>query len=304
MESEEKSKEEINYNKNNKHDIIDSEPNHDINEKTSEEISGVNHQKIKLNEDKMSQGINKEFQSRDDINQKNTDEIITKHSYYDKLNRYLKFRRKKIILIILLSIGSIFLIISSIDIKNSNQIVYDNKKLLINNTFIFSVQIIYIVSLILFLLFSLISKRGDNPKINLVFLIMICLIMFMKIYLYMKKENKGSNILINFIISFSMFVINLVILLITLRVIRMKKNERQNIEEIINFTDIPQGTTRFKINDKKDNQIAFNNSEIDNKIENNISNSDNKDKISNLANNDSQNNKGDKMDDDEKNEPK
>ena len=304
MESEEKSKEEINYNKNNKHDIIDSEPNHDINEKTSEEISGVNHQKIKLNEDKMSQGINKEFQSRDDINQKNTDEIITKHSYYDKLNRYLKFRRKKIILIILLSIGSIFLIISSIDFKNSNQIVNDNKKLLINNTFIFSIQIIYIVSLILFLLFSLISKRGDNPKINLVFLIMICLIMFMKIYLYMKKENKGSNILINFIISFSMFVINLVILLITLRVIRMKKNERQNIEEIINFTDIPQGTTRFKINDKKDNQIAFNNSEIDNKIENNISNSDNKDKISNLANNDSQNNKGDKMDDDEKNEPK
>ena len=304
MESEEKSKEEINYNKNNKHDIIDSEPNHDINEKTSEEISGVNHQQIKLNEDKMNSEINKEFQSRDDINQKNTDEIITKHSYYDKLNRYLKFRRKKIILIILLSIGSIFLIISSIDFKNSNQIVYDNKKLLINNTFIFSVQIIYIVSLILFLLFSLISKRGDNPKINLVFLIMICLIMFMKIYLYMKKENKGSNILINFIISFSMFVINLVILLITLRVIRMKKNERQNIEEIINFTDIPQGTTRFKINDKKDNQIAFNNSEIDNKIENNISNSDNKDKISNLSNNDSQNNKGEKMDDDEKNEPK
>jgi len=304
MESEEKSKEEINYNKNNKHDIIDSEPNHDINEKTSEEISGVNHQKIKLNEDKMNSEINKEFQSRDDINQKNTDEIITKHSYYDKLNRYLKFRRKKIILIILLSIGSIFLIISSIDFKNSNQIVYDNKKLLINNTFIFSVQIIYIVSLILFLLFSLISKRGDNPKINLVFLIMICLIMFIKIYLYMKKENKESNILINFIISFSMFVINLVILLITLRVIRMKKNERQNIEEIINFTDIPQGTTRFKINDKKDNQIAFNNSEIDNKIENNISNSDNKDKISNLSNNDSQNNKGEKMDDDEKNEPK
>jgi len=304
MESEEKSKEEINYNKNNKHDIIDSEPNHDINEKTSEEISGVNHQQIKLNEDKMNSGINKEFQSRDDINQKNTDEIITKHSYYDKLNRYLKFRRKKIILMILLSIGSIFLIISSIDIKNSNQIVYDNKKLLINNTFIFSVQIIYIVSLILFLLFSLISKRGDNPKINLVFLIMICLIMFIKIYLYMKKENKESNILINFIISFSMFVINLVILLITLRVIRMKKNERQNIEEIINFTDIPQGTTRFKINDKKDNQIAFNNSEIDNKIENNISNSDNKDKISNLSNNDSQNNKGEKMDDDEKNEPK
>ena len=249
----------------------------------------MNHQKIKLNEEKINSEINKEFQSRDDINQKNTDEIITKHSYYDKLNRYLKFRRKKIILIILLSIGAIFLTISSIDIKNSNKIVYDNKNLLINNTFIFSVQMIYIVSLILFLLFSVISKRGDNPKINLAFLIIICMIMFIKIYLFMKKENKKSNLLINFLISFFIFV---------------KRNERQNIEEIINFTDIPQGTTRFKINEKKDNQIAFNNSEIDNKIENNISNNDNKDKISNLTNSNDSNNKEEKIDDDDKNEQK
>ena len=300
MESEEKSKEEIEFNKDNKHDIIESEPGHDLSEKTSEEISEVNHQKIKLNEGKIKSEMNKEFQSRDDINQKNTDEIIAKHSYYDKINRYLKFRRKKIILIILLSIGSIFLIISSIDIKNSNKIVYDNKKLLINNIFIFSVQIIYIFSLILFLLFSVISKRGDNPKTNLAFLIIICVIMIVKIILYVKKENKKSNLLINFLISFFIFVINLVILLITLRIIRMKRNERQNIEEIINFTDIPQGTTKIKINDKKDNQIAFNNSEIDNKIENSLSNNDNKDKISNLVND--QNNKEEIIDDNDKNE--
>ena len=300
MESEEKSKEEIEFNKVNKHDIIESEPGHDLSEKTSEEISEVNHQKIKLNEGKIKSEMNKEFQSRDDINQKNTDEIIAKHSYYDKINRYLKFRRKKIILIILLSIGSIFLIISSIDIKNSNAIVYDNKKLLINNIFIFSVQIIYIFSLILFLLFSVISKRGDNPKTNLAFLIIICVIMIVKIILYVKKENKKSNLLINFLISFFIFVINLIILLITLRIIRMKKNERQNIEEIINFTDIPQGTTRTKMSDKKDNQIAFNNSEIDNKIENGLSNNDNKDKISNLVND--QNNKEEIIDDNDKNE--
>ena len=300
MESEEKSKEEIEFNKDNKHDIIESEPGHDLSEKTSEEISEVNHQKIKLNEGKIKSEMNKEFQSRDDINQKNTDEIIAKHSYYDKINRYLKFRRKKIILIILLSIGSIFLIISSIDIKNSNKIVYDNKKLLINNIFIFSVQIIYIFSLILFLLFSVVSKRGDYPKINLAFLIIICVITIIKIILYVKKENKKSNLLINFLISFFIFVINLVILLITLRIIRMKRNERQNIEEIINFTDIPQGTTKIKINDKKDNQIAFNNSEIDNKIENNLSNNDNKDKISNLVSD--QNNKEEIIDDNDKNE--
>ena len=124
--------------------------------------------------------------------------------------------------------------------------------------------------------------------------------MIIKIILYVKKENKKSNLLINFLISFFIFVINLVILLITLRIIRMKRNERQNIEEIINFTDIPQGTTKIKINDKKDNQIAFNNSEIDNKIENSLSNNDNKDKISNLVND--QNNKEEIIDDNDKNE--
>ena len=66
----------------------------------------------------------------------------------------------------------------------------------------------------------------------------------------------------------------------------MKKNEKQNIEEIINFTDIPQGATNMKINEKKDNQIAFNSSGIENKHEN-----DKKDGISNLV--DEENNKDD-----------
>ena len=66
----------------------------------------------------------------------------------------------------------------------------------------------------------------------------------------------------------------------------MRKSEKQNIEEIINFTDIPQGATNMKINEKKDNQIAFNNSGIENKHEN-----DKKDGISNLV--DEENNKYD-----------
>ena len=45
----------------------------------------------------------------------------------------------------------------------------------------------------------------------------------------------------------------------------MKKNEQQNIEEIINFTDIPQGTGIIKINERKDNQLILNNSETDNR---------------------------------------
>lgn len=297
MENEENSEKEK---KNNKHDVIESESNHDYEEKTTEDISEVKHQKIKLNEKKINSELSKEFQSRDDINHINTNEIISKQSYYDKINRYLKFRRKKIILIILLSIGSIFLIISSIDMKNSNQIVYDNKNLLINNIFIFLPQIIYIFSLIIFQLLTVISKRKDNYKINFTCLIVICMMTIIRIFLYVKKENKKVNLLINLLISFFLFMINLVILFITLRIIKRKKNERQNIEEIINFTDIPQGTTRIKLSDKKDNQIAFNNSEIDNKIESNSSS--NKDKISNLVK--KENNKEDIIDDNDKSEHK
>jgi hypothetical protein len=297
MENEENSEKEK---KNNKHDVIESESNHDYEEKTTEDISEVKHQKIKLNEKKINSELSKEFQSRDDINHVNTNEIISKQSYYDKINRYLKFRRKKIILIILLSIGSIFLIISSIDMKNSNQIVYDNKNLLINNIFIFLPQIIYIFSLIIFQLLTVISKRKDNYKINFTCLIVICMMTIIRIFLYVKKENKKVNLLINLLISFFLFMINLVILFITLKIIKRKKNERQNIEEIINFTDIPQGTTRIKLSDKKDNQIAFNNSEIDNKIESNSSS--NKDKISNLVK--EENNKEDIIDDNDKSEHK
>ena len=297
MENEENSEKEK---KNNKHDVIESESNHDYEEKITEDISEVKHQKIKLNEKKINSELSKEFQSRDDINHVNTNEIISKQSYYDKINRYLKFRRKKIILIILLSIGSIFLIISSIDMKNSNQIVYDNKNLLINNIFIFLPQIIYIFSLIIFQLLTVISKRKDNYKINFTCLIVICMMTIIRIFLYVKKENKKVNLLINLLISFFLFMINLVILFITLRIIKRKKNERQNIEEIINFTDIPQGTTRIKLSDKKDNQIAFNNSEIDNKIESNSSS--NKDKISNLVK--EENNKEDIIDDNDKSEHK
>ena len=286
MESEEKSKEKIEFNKVNKHDIIESEPGHDLSEKTSEEINEVNHQKIKLNEGKIKSEMNKEFQSRDDINQKNTDEIITKHSYYDKLNRYFRGKRKKIFLAILLSISSIFLLISILDVVNSNKNFYNKEKLLINNVVIFSLQIIYIFCLLSYQIFSLLSKLRENFLFNLLVLFILFIIMFMKIFLYTKNQNNKSYSILYLIINICLTIINLIILLITLRIIKMKKNEKQNIEEIINFTDIPQGATNMKINEKKDNQIAFNSSGIENKNEN-----DKKDGISNLV--DEENNKED-----------
>ena len=50
----------------------------------------------------------------------------------------------------------------------------------------------------------------------------------------------------------------------------MKKNEQQNIEEIINFTDIGHGIGKNNIIDKKDNQLMLNSSGADNKSESDV----------------------------------
>ena len=295
MEDEEKNKEETHSDINNKHNIIESEPSHNLEDKTSDDFHQANHQKIKINEGilknkknemEIKSEINKVPKIDEEMNQKNNDFIIQGQSYYDKLNRYFRGKRKKIFLAILLSISSIFLLISILDVVNSNKNFYNKEKLLINNVVIFSLQIIYIFCLLSYQIFSLLSKLRENFLFNLLVLFILFIIMFMKIFLYTKNQNNKSYSILNLIINICLTIINLIILLITLRIIKMKKNEKQNIEEIINFTDIPQGATNMKINEKKDNQIAFNSSGIENKNEN-----DKKDGISNLV--DEENNKDD-----------
>ena len=295
MEDEEKNKEETHSDINNKHNIIESEPSHNLEDKTSDDFHQANHQKIKINEGilknkknemEIKSEINKVPKIDEEMNQKNNDFIIQGQSYYDKLNRYFRGKRKKIFLAILLSISSIFLLISILDVVNSNKNFYNKEKLLINNVVIFSLQIIYIFCLLSYQIFSLLSKLRENFLFNLLVLFILFIIMFMKIFFYTKNKNNKSYSILYLIINICLTIINLIILLITLRIIKMKKNEKQNIEEIINFTDIPQGATNMKINEKKDNQIAFNSSGIENKHEN-----DKKDGISNLV--DEENNKDD-----------
>ena len=287
MEDEDKNKEETHSDINNKHNIIESEPSHNLEDKTSDDFHQANHQKIKINEGilknkknemEIKSEINKVPKIDEEMNQKNNDFIIQGQSYYDKLNRYFRGKRKKIFLAILLSISSIFLLISILDVVNSNKNFYNKEKLLINNVVIFSLQIIYIFCLLSYQIFSLLSKLRENFLFNLLVLFILFIIMFMKIFLYTKNQNNKSYSILYLIINICLTIINLIILLITLRIIKMKKNEKQNIEEIINFTDIPQGATNMKINEKKDNQIAFNSSGIENKNE-----SDKKDGISNLV---------------------
>ena len=300
MEDEYKNKEETQSDITNKPNMIKNENGHHFEEKTTDDIHQGNRQKIKINEGflknkKNEMAIksesNKENKIDYELTQKN-DFIMSGQSYYDKIDRYLRGRRKKIVLIILLVISSLFLFISILDVVNSNKNIFNKDKLLINNVVIFSIQLIYIFSLLAFQILSLLSKIKDNFVINAIILLIIFIIMFVKIFIYSKNKNNNNFSILNLIINICFTIINLIILLITLRIIRIKKNEKQNIEEIINFTDIPQGATNMKINEKKDNQITFNSSGMENKIEGD--NKNNKDGISNLV--DEENNKEDGSD--------
>ena len=300
MEDEDKNKEETQSDITNKPNMIENENSHHFEEKTTDDIHQGNHQKIKINEGLLKNKknevaikseSNKENKIDDELTQK-SDFIMSGQSYYDKIDRYLRGRRKKIVLLILLGISSLFLFISILDVVNSNKNIFNKNKLLINNVVIFSIQIIYIFSLLAFQILSLLSKIKDNFVINAIILLIIFIIMFVKIFLYSKNKNNNNFSILNLIINICFTFINLIILLITLRIIRMKKNEKQNIEEIINFTDIPQGATNMKINEKKDNQITFNSSGTENKI--GSDNKNNKDGIANLV--DEENNKEDGSD--------
>lgn len=239
-----------------------------------------NHQKIKINEQKLKDAKEKTMEIKSDsakdmntteeINQKNNNLYLHEKRYYFNINRCLRGKRKKLILIISLVISSIFLLISILDMINFINNIFKTEKPIINNNIIFLMHILYILSFLVFLILIIISERKDNFSINLISLIVTCAILMSKIFIFMSKIGTVKNIILNFIICLFLTCINLILLLITLRIIKMKKNEQQNIEEIINFTDIGQGIGKNNIIDKKDNQLMLNSSGTDNKSESDV----------------------------------
>ena len=239
-----------------------------------------NHQKIKINEQKLKDAKEKTMEIKSDsakdmntteeINQKNNNLYLHEKRYYFNINRCLRGKRKKLILIISLVISSIFLLISILDMINFINNIFKTEKPIINNNIIFIMHILYILSFLILLILIIISERKDNFSINLISLIVTCAILMSKIFIFMSKIGSVKNIILNFIICLFLTCINLILLLITLRIIKMKKNEQQNIEEIINFTDIGQGIGKNNIIDKKDNQLMLNSSGTDNKSESDV----------------------------------
>jgi hypothetical protein len=299
MEEEEKNNSQIEQNDSAKNqNAINSESN--PNDTNNSEVFRHMNQKIKINEEKLKDAkektveikseLNNDQSKSKDINPKNNNLMqstftgIKHHNiYYLKINRCLTARIKKILLIILLFISICFIFLSIFDIINSFKQagLYKDNIFLMNNIIVFTIQLIYSLSLIVFQALTIILEPKENLVFNLISILFIIFVIILRIVLMVKNNNNNFTLIFNFISCFCLTFINLGIFLVTLKILRMKKNVQQNIEEIINFTDIMQATNS-KIGDKKDNQLMLNNSETESKIDNEAEAKSNKDGISNL----------------------
>ena len=299
MEEEEKNNSQIEQNDSSKNqNAINSEAN--PNDTNNSEIFRHMNQKIKINEEKLKDAkektveikseLNNDQSKSKDINPKNNNlmqstftDIKHHNIYYLKINRCLTARIKKILLIILLFISICFIFLSIFDIINSFKQagLYKDNIFLMNNIIVFTIQLIYSLSLIVFQALTIILEPKENLVFNLISILFIIFVIILRIVLMVKNNNNNFTLIFNFISCFCLTFINLGIFLVTLKILRMKKNVQQNIEEIINFTDIMQATNS-KIGDKKDNQLMLNNSETESKIDNEAEAKSNKDGISNL----------------------
>ena len=275
MEERGKNKEKEENDLNNKHNIAE---NQNSNITNSEGFRQINHQKIKINEEKLKDTKEQTMEIKSDItavpnqtiveiNNKNntlmhsTFNFIDNKNYYLRINRCLTARIKKLILIIFLFISICFIFLSIFDIINSikQSSFFKTNKFLMNNIFIFIFHLIYTLSLLLFQGLSFLLDPKENLAFNIISIIFISITIIIRTALVIKNDDKNITMILNFFCCFCLTFINLGIFLITLKILKMKKNVQQNIEEIINFTDALQATN-IKINDKKDNQLILNNS--------------------------------------------
>lgn len=299
MNEEEKNKETDQKDLSNKENVIENDINTNDNTNNSEAFRHINREKIKINEEKLKDAKEQTMEIKSEITsgpsqnsidiarknnslmQSTVNFVDNRHYYYLSINRCLTTGIKKIVLIILLVISICFVFISIFDLINSFKKIlsFEEKIILMNNIIVFIIQTFYAFSLLFFQGLAIILDQKENLIFNIISILLISIIIILRTVLVVQNNNKNSTMIINFFCSLCLTLINLGIFLITLKILKMKRNVKENIEEIINFTDI-QGTSS-KISDRKDNQLMLNNSGIENKQENEKQN--NKEGISNLV---------------------
>jgi hypothetical protein len=253
-----------NYNTNNSE--VFCHMNKEITQKNEENLQGTQTQEMEIKTEPNNQSqINAAQATKNNPLMQSTFNFTNSRRYYFKINRCLTARIKKIILIIFLIISICFLFLSIFDIINSikQTSFFKTNKFLMNKIFIFIFHLAYALSLLFFQGLTFLLEPKENLGFNIISIIFISIIIIIRTALTIKNDDKNITMLLNFFCCFCLTFINLGIFLITLKILKMKKNVQQNIEEIINFTDLFQATN-IKINDKKDNQLILNNS-VENK---------------------------------------
>ena len=218
--------------------------------------------KKSFNNNEKNKNINK---NNNNIDQKNLNTSISfteKNFFFLKLNRICSFKVKILVLIILLLYSIIFLGINLFDyiIYWQNEKYYIYHDLLSKKFLIFLLQLTGSLVMVLFLCIIFFINQGENHNFIISSILFIIIFSLIRIFIFVKDIKISIYIILNFIYSICIFLINIFLLMIIKLMSKKKKNVLQNIDEIVYFTENNMQTQ------KKEKDINYNNNSPNNNI--------------------------------------
>ena len=199
---------------------------------------------------------------------------INKNTVY-KIKKLCTVKTRRIYNIVVLIFGILLILISIYDLLNFKK--EKNKTILLKKWYIFIFEIISGIMRIGFFflnIFVIKEKKTKNPIILLLNIILIVLFLLI-IIIFSIGRAKITERVINLDYCLFLFLSSLASILNIKAEVKKKKNEMQNIEEIINFTEINQHGHEKKFEKKflnpnsekgtesdKDHNISYENEKI------------------------------------------
>ena len=165
--------------------------------------------------------------------------VINKNTVY-KIKKICTVKTRRIYNIVVLNFGILLILISIYDLLNFKK--EKNKTILLKKWYIFIFEIISGIMRIGFFflnIFVIKEKKTKNPIILLLNIIVIVLFLLI-IIIFSIGRAKITERVINLDYCLFLFLSSLASILNIKAELKKKKNEMQNIEEIINFTEINQ----------------------------------------------------------------
>ena len=188
--------------------------------------------------------------------------VINKNTVY-KIKKICTVKTRRIYNIVVLNFGILLILISIYDLLNFK--TDKNKTILLKKWYIFIFEIISGIMRIGFFflnIFVIKEKKTKNPIILLLNIIVIVLFLLI-IIIFSIGRAKITERVINLDYCLFLFLSSLASILNIKAEVKKKKNEMQNIEEIINFTEINQHGHEKKFEKKFLNPNSEKGTELD-----------------------------------------